>query len=117
LLLVLASAVILMSESRGTYDHILLSQIRDSSNLEGQVPLFISSMNRVARFYPKALNFLFVASYDSQGYGGDTPPGLVRLSFITSRELDRNQILQGFQYCFSGLSCIGNVCNSVATVR
>jgi hypothetical protein len=30
LLLVLASAVILGSESRGTHDHILLSQIRDS---------------------------------------------------------------------------------------
>jgi hypothetical protein len=43
-LLVLASAVILGSESRGTCDHILLSQIRDS---------------------------LFFASYDSQGYGGD----------------------------------------------
>jgi hypothetical protein len=32
LLLVLASAVILRSESRGTHDHILLSQIRDSPN-------------------------------------------------------------------------------------
>jgi hypothetical protein len=31
-----ASAVILGSESRGTYDHILLSQIRDSTNLRGQ---------------------------------------------------------------------------------
>jgi spore germination protein YaaH len=37
------SAVILGSESRGTHDHILLSRIRD---------------------------FLFVASYDSQSYGG-----------------------------------------------
>jgi hypothetical protein len=36
LLLVLASAVILRSESRGTHDHILLSQIRDSPNLEGR---------------------------------------------------------------------------------
>jgi hypothetical protein len=41
LLLVLASAVILSSESRGTHDHILLSQIRDSPNLEDQVPIFI----------------------------------------------------------------------------
>jgi hypothetical protein len=32
LLLVLASAVILRSECRGTHDHILLSQIRDSPN-------------------------------------------------------------------------------------
>jgi hypothetical protein len=42
LLLGLASAVILVSESRRTRDHILLSQIRDSPNLEGQVPEFVS---------------------------------------------------------------------------
>jgi hypothetical protein len=42
LLLVLASVVILGSESRGTHNHILLSQIRDSPNLEGQVPAFIT---------------------------------------------------------------------------
>jgi hypothetical protein len=32
---------ILKFESRGSHDHILLSQIRDSPNLEGQVPVFI----------------------------------------------------------------------------
>jgi hypothetical protein len=47
LLLALASAVILRSESRGTHDHILLPQIRDSSNPEGQVPVFISPRNGV----------------------------------------------------------------------
>jgi hypothetical protein len=36
LLLALASAVILGSESRGTRDHILLFQIRDSPNMEGE---------------------------------------------------------------------------------
>jgi hypothetical protein len=40
---------ILGSESRGTLDHILLSQIRDSPNLEVQVPVFISQRNRVAQ--------------------------------------------------------------------
>jgi hypothetical protein len=49
LLLVLASAFILGPESRGARDHILLSQIRD---------------------------VLFVASYDSQGYGGGIRPRL-----------------------------------------
>jgi hypothetical protein len=39
-LLAFSSAVILRSESRGTHD-ILLSQIRDSSNLQDQVPVFI----------------------------------------------------------------------------
>jgi hypothetical protein len=70
LLLVLASTVILRSESRGTHDHILLSQIRYSSNLDGQVPVFISLRNRVARLYPQKLGSLFVTSYDSQRHGG-----------------------------------------------
>jgi hypothetical protein len=70
LLLVLASAVILGSEFRGTHDHILLSQIQDSPNLEGQVPVFISPKNRVDQLYPQTLGSLFVASYDSQGCGG-----------------------------------------------
>jgi hypothetical protein len=65
LLLVFASAVILGSESRGTCDHILLSQIRDSLNLERHVPVFISSRNKVAKLSPQALGSLFVASYDS----------------------------------------------------
>jgi hypothetical protein len=52
------------------YDKNLLSQIRDSPNLEGQVPVCISPRNRVAQLYPQALGSLFVASYDSQGYGG-----------------------------------------------
>jgi hypothetical protein len=50
LLLVLVSAVILGSDSRGTHDHILLSQIQDCLKLEGQVPIFISPRNRVVQF-------------------------------------------------------------------
>jgi hypothetical protein len=49
LLLVLASAVILRFVFRGILDHILVSQIRDSPNLEVQVPVFISVWNRVAQ--------------------------------------------------------------------
>jgi hypothetical protein len=64
LLLGLTSAVILKSESSGTHDHILPSQIRDSPNLVGQVPVFISPRNRVAKLYTQALGSLFVASYD-----------------------------------------------------
>jgi hypothetical protein len=52
LLLVLASAVILGSESRGTRDHILLSQIRDSPNLEGQDPVFISPGRGLPSYIP-----------------------------------------------------------------
>jgi hypothetical protein len=76
LLLILSSAFTLRSQSRGTHDHILLSQIRDSPNLEDQVPVFIFARKRVARLYPQALGFLFVASYDSKGYGGGIRPRL-----------------------------------------
>jgi hypothetical protein len=69
LVLALASAVILRSESR-------LSQIRDTSNLDAQVPVFISPRNRSAQLYPQALYSFFVASYDSQGYGGGIRPRL-----------------------------------------
>jgi hypothetical protein len=53
LLVVLDKAVILRSESCGTNEQILLSQIRDSPNLECEVPVFISPRNRVARLYLK----------------------------------------------------------------
>jgi hypothetical protein len=59
LLLVLASAVILRSASRGTHDYILLSQIRDSPNLEDQAPVFTSPRNRVAQLYPQAVGSVF----------------------------------------------------------
>jgi hypothetical protein len=51
LLLALARAVILGFKSRGAHDHILLSQIQDSLNLEGQLSVFISPRNRVAQLY------------------------------------------------------------------
>jgi hypothetical protein len=47
-----ASAFILRSEYRRTHNHILLSQIRHSSNLERRSPVFISPRNRVAQLYP-----------------------------------------------------------------
>jgi hypothetical protein len=76
LVLGLASAVILRSESRGTDGHILLSQIRDFPNLEGHVPTFISSRNRVAQLYPQTPGSLLVSFNDSQGYGGGVRPRL-----------------------------------------
>jgi hypothetical protein len=59
LLLVLASAVIFRAQSRGIHDHILLPQIRDSPNLKGQVPVFISPRNRVAQLYLSGTGFPF----------------------------------------------------------
>jgi hypothetical protein len=48
-----AIAVIPGADSYGIHDHILLSQIRDSPNLEGQVSVFISPSNRVFQLYPQ----------------------------------------------------------------
>jgi hypothetical protein len=76
LLVVLASAVILRSESSSTHNHILLIQIRDCHNLHGEVPVFICPRNRMARLCPQTLGSLFVASYDLQGYGGGIRPRL-----------------------------------------
>jgi hypothetical protein len=53
LVLALASTVILKFESRGTHGHILLSQFRDSSNREGQVPVFISLRTGCASYTPR----------------------------------------------------------------
>jgi hypothetical protein len=54
-----ASAVILGSEFRETHDNILLPQIRNSSNVEGQGLVFVSPRNRVTQFYPHAWRSLF----------------------------------------------------------
>jgi hypothetical protein len=56
LLLVLGSALTLRSESCGTHDKILLSQIRDSTNL-GARSTYLNTP-------PHELGSLFVASYD-----------------------------------------------------
>jgi hypothetical protein len=58
------------SSVRDPRDSRSLSQFRDSPNMEGQVPVFISPRNMVAQLYPQAPGSHFVASYDSQGYGG-----------------------------------------------
>jgi hypothetical protein len=103
LLLAFTSAVILRSECRGSHDHILLSQIRDSPNFEGQVIVFISPGDRVARLYPQALGSFFVNSYDSQGYVAGIRPRL-----HTELHLWLHPGLNG-QY-FTDYSYLGNAC-------
>jgi hypothetical protein len=79
LLLVFASAVIHRSESGGTHDHILLSQIRDSPNLKDQVPVFISPSNRVAQLYPQALGLALVNNSNIQS----KTPSIVTPYYVT----------------------------------
>jgi hypothetical protein len=68
------------SESPGNHYHFLLSQIRDSHNLEVQVPVFISHTSSVAQLYPQALGSLFVAPVTRRA----TVWGIDRLRVIRS---------------------------------
>jgi hypothetical protein len=77
-LLFLASAVILRSESRETHGHILLSQIRDSPQPGGPGPRIYIPKNQGGPVIPKALGSLFVTSYDSEDYGGGIDPAFTR---------------------------------------
>jgi hypothetical protein len=88
LLLGLANRVPLGSESRGTQEHILLSQFFILPNLEIKVLVFISRRSRVAQLYPQALGSLFIASYDLQSYGGGSPT----LLHTTGFELNTTRI-------------------------
>jgi hypothetical protein len=58
LLLALASAVILGSESRETHDYILMSPTRGSPTLEGHIPVFIAPRNMMAQLYLQAMGSL-----------------------------------------------------------
>jgi hypothetical protein len=66
LLLVVTSTVIHRFESHGTQDHILLSNIWDSPNLEDKVPVFISPSERLDQLYLQALGSLFSPSTTSR---------------------------------------------------
>jgi hypothetical protein len=68
MLLALTSAVMFRSKSSRT-PRLIYSQIWDCPNLVGQAPVCMSPRNRVGQFYPQVWGPLFVASYDSQGYG------------------------------------------------
>jgi hypothetical protein len=73
MLLALASSVILGSESRGTRDHILLSQIRGSPNLEGQVPVFTSPRNWVPFSLPPTTRRTTVEVFEPVSTWGQIP--------------------------------------------
>jgi hypothetical protein len=92
LLLVLASAVILRSESRGTHNHILLPHVRFETLSTWRARSLYSypPRNRVTRLYPQALGPLFVASYDSQVYGGRIRARLHREHITSSLQRPTN---------------------------
>jgi hypothetical protein len=112
LLLVLARAVILRYESCGTQDHFLLSQIRDSHNLEGLVPVFLSLRNKVTRLHPQILgSFRRLLRLAGLWWRYSTPPPYRILipagmaSSLYSLEADPQEtpfpsLSQQFLYCY-----------------
>jgi hypothetical protein len=86
LLAALTSAVILGTESCRIRDYILLSQIRDFPNMEGQVPVFISPRNTVAQLYTQALGSPFRRLLRLAGlrwrYSNPPPRGVELLSIL-----------------------------------
>jgi hypothetical protein len=77
---VIYSAATLWSELRRTHN-IFCCFISDSPNLDDQVPV---PRNRVAHIHSRASDFLSVASYDSQGYGGGIAILLYTVWFLCS---------------------------------
>jgi hypothetical protein len=75
LLLVLAGGVTLRSKSPGTHDHILLCHLR-LPQLRGPGPHIYVPQEQGGPVIPPGTGFPFVASYDSQGYGGEIPTRL-----------------------------------------
>jgi hypothetical protein len=107
LLLVFVSSVNLGSKNRGTRDHILQSQIRDSSNLQDQVLVLLPPNKRIAPRYPQALCSLFVASNCSQGYNECTKSSLHRGNWLPTANWSWSSLIS---FVFSVLSCCrGNV--------
>jgi hypothetical protein len=79
LLLAFASTVILGSESQKTHDHILLSQIWESPNMESQVPVFISPRHRVPFLLPVTTRRAVVLVFEpasTQATGNGSWPAL-----------------------------------------
>jgi hypothetical protein len=118
LLIVLANAVILGSESLGTHDHILLSQIRDLPNLEGQVAIFISSRNRMPQLYPQALCSILSPPTTRRAKGEMLEPasalGLTTTRLVVSlynlvMYRIENTVPNNLLYCCSCIHCRGNV--------
>jgi hypothetical protein len=105
LLLVLASAVILVSQSLGARDHILLSQIRDFPQRRGPGPHIYIPQEQGGPVYPQELGSFFVASYDSQGCDG------LSLYRLRMDNIVKSLILVA--YCcmrYPATSCLTRIC-------
>jgi hypothetical protein len=91
----LTSTVILGSESRAIHDHILLSQVRDSANLEGQVPVFISPQEQGGPVVPPGSGLAFRLLLRLAGlrwrYSTPPPHGNLLWSDLISERVSQSQ--------------------------
>jgi hypothetical protein len=81
------------SKFRRTHNHILLSHLR-LPQPGGTVPCIYIPRNRVAQLYPRALHFIFFASYDSQDYCGSTGKSNPKL-YYDQRSIGQSVFVSG----------------------
>jgi hypothetical protein len=81
---------------------------------------FISLKKRVAHLYPQALGSLFVAFYDSQGYGGGIRPRLhtgfssqssESQSYLTTGGPTENRVFTGIYLRSPAMGCLPRICS------
>jgi hypothetical protein len=76
-------------------------RFRDSRNWRARFP-YVYPPGTVSRLYPRARGSLFVASYDSQGYGGSIRPRL-------------HTNFSWFSLCSLGTDCMENATSSISS--
>jgi hypothetical protein len=69
-------------------------RLKTPPNLQGQVSVFITPRIRVAQLYPPGTGSLFVASYESQGYGG----GIRNHLHVGNPSLSKSKLLYYLQF-------------------
>jgi hypothetical protein len=103
---------------RDSWPHFTVCDLRPSQ-AQGQVPVLISPRNKVAQLCSQAMGSLFVASYDSQSYGGVFrpllhtwfPPTLTSIVLLITplHGPSRKRRFQQYLYCCMSIRCRGNM--------
>jgi hypothetical protein len=84
--------------------------------VEGQVPMFIFSRHRVSQLYSLALIYLYVATYDSQGYGGGILTHLPVTGAYYFVYPDKQPNIEA-ALILSGIHCVYGTCIQISNKR
>jgi hypothetical protein len=102
-----------LSDEKTGLSFTIASGPRHRSHFLGSSPLGLLTIFHFLRYETS----LFVASYDSQGYGGGIRTrlhtGLLWPPFITFREPCKTHRLEVFRYCCLCIRCAGNMFSSM----